>query len=109
MRRVCVLLGSLTVLVASSGTQSPMAAAASQVRLPQQAVASHTAELTAGRALITSYCVTCHNERAKVAGLMLDKMDLTRIGARLLTGTSRHDRRRVRDIETGTHDWSPGR
>jgi cytochrome c5 len=28
------------------------------------------------RALLDQYCVTCHNERAKTAGLMLDKMDL---------------------------------
>src|SRR5437867_10006012 len=27
------------------------------------------------RALIDQYCVTCHNQRAKTAGLMLDKMD----------------------------------
>jgi hypothetical protein len=28
------------------------------------------------RALINQYCVTCHNERAKTAGLMLDKLDI---------------------------------
>src|SRR6059036_3711749 len=27
------------------------------------------------RALIDQYCITCHNQRAKTAGLMLDKMD----------------------------------
>src|SRR6202451_4222046 len=27
-------------------------------------------------ALINQYCVTCHNERAKTAGLMLDKLDI---------------------------------
>jgi len=26
------------------------------------------------RAFLDQYCVTCHNERAKTAGLMLDKM-----------------------------------
>ena len=31
------------------------------------------------RALVTRYCVTCHNERVKTAGLMLDKMDLDRV------------------------------
>src|SRR5437016_11248024 len=29
----------------------------------------------APRPLIDQYCVTCHNQRAKTAGLMLDKMD----------------------------------
>src|SRR6266571_1940847 len=32
------------------------------------------------RSLLDQYCVTCHNERAKTAGLMLDKMDLERVG-----------------------------
>src|ERR1051326_4062945 len=27
------------------------------------------------RAVIDQYCVTCHNQKAKTAGLMLDKMD----------------------------------
>src|SRR6478752_2127495 len=27
------------------------------------------------RSLLDQYCVGCHNEKAKVAGLMLDKMD----------------------------------
>ena len=33
------------------------------------------------RALINQYCVTCHNEKAKTAGLMLDKLDLDNVGA----------------------------
>jgi Protein of unknown function (DUF1592)/Protein of unknown function (DUF1588)/Protein of unknown function (DUF1585)/Protein of unknown function (DUF1587)/Protein of unknown function (DUF1595)/Planctomycete cytochrome C len=32
------------------------------------------------RALINQYCVTCHNERAKTAGLMLDKLDIDHAG-----------------------------
>jgi len=31
-------------------------------------------------ALINQYCVTCHNEKAKTAGLMLDKLDLENVG-----------------------------
>src|SRR4029453_9005593 len=31
------------------------------------------------RALLDQYCVTCHNERAKTAGLTLDKLDLDRV------------------------------
>ena len=31
-------------------------------------------------ALINQYCVTCHNERAKTAGLMLDKLDIDHAG-----------------------------
>src|SRR5688572_9783155 len=33
------------------------------------------------RALIDKYCVTCHNERARVAGLSLAKIDLNNIAA----------------------------
>ena len=32
------------------------------------------------RALINQYCVTCHNEKAKTAGLMLDKLDIDNVG-----------------------------
>ena len=31
---------------------------------------------SAGRALLDKYCVTCHNQRSKTAGLMFDQMDL---------------------------------
>ena len=31
------------------------------------------------RAVLDRYCVTCHNERLKTAGLMLDQMDITNI------------------------------
>jgi len=31
------------------------------------------------RALLDRYCVTCHNEKLKTAGLMLDKMDVARV------------------------------
>ena len=77
MRRVCALLGGLSVLVASSGAQGT---AASQARLQPQRVASPTDDIASKSALITKYCVTCHNERTKAGGLMLDKMDMTRMG-----------------------------
>jgi hypothetical protein len=32
------------------------------------------------RALLDKYCVTCHNEKLKTAGLMLDKTDVEQIG-----------------------------
>ena len=31
------------------------------------------------RAVLDQYCVTCHNEKTKTAGLMLDKMDPARV------------------------------
>src|SRR2546428_333204 len=32
------------------------------------------------RAFLNQYCVTCHNEKAKVAGLMLEKLDIEHAG-----------------------------
>src|SRR5262245_36467270 len=33
------------------------------------------------RALLDRYCVTCHNERLKTAGVMFDKVDINRVDA----------------------------
>src|SRR5215472_18353466 len=33
------------------------------------------------RAVVTQYCISCHNERTKTAGLMLDKLDFTNVAA----------------------------
>src|SRR5215475_12425760 len=52
---LCVVLGSCVVVSAAP----PQASAPSSYR-----------------ALLDQYCVVCHNERAKTAGLMLDKMDV---------------------------------
>ena len=32
-----------------------------------------------GRALLDTYCVTCHNEKSRTAGLMLDRMDVEHV------------------------------
>jgi hypothetical protein len=39
------------------------------------------AQSPAQRALIDQYCVTCHNQKTKTAGLMLDKMDTSHVAA----------------------------
>jgi hypothetical protein len=47
-----------------------------------QAAAQKTATSVAiePRAVINKYCVTCHNERLKTAGLLLDHLDVARVG-----------------------------
>jgi mono/diheme cytochrome c family protein len=54
-----------------------------QTRLPQaSAVPSPQASMpvsSPARALVTKYCVTCHNERTKTANLLLDKADADRV------------------------------
>src|SRR5262245_38320130 len=32
------------------------------------------------RTFLNQYCITCHNEKSKIAGLMLDKMDSDHLG-----------------------------
>jgi cytochrome c5 len=59
-----VLCGCLTFSSTASQQQTPV----------------NSNPAAAYRALLDQYCVTCHNERAKTAGLMLDKMDLERVG-----------------------------
>ena len=44
--------------------------------VPPQASA---APASAQRALLDKYCVTCHNEKTRTAGLMLDKMDVEHV------------------------------
>lgn len=36
---------------------------------------------TPQRAFLDRYCITCHNQRAKTAGLMFDKLDVGNTGA----------------------------
>jgi mono/diheme cytochrome c family protein len=48
----------------ASGLQQPSSRAAAPPIAPE-------------RALVDKYCVTCHNQRAKTAGLMLDTLDLS--------------------------------
>ena len=79
MRQVCVLLGvGLTLLTAESGVRASLATAA---RSPQGPVAALRGRRSSrpGAPSSTQYCVTCHNERTKVGGLELDKIDLARI------------------------------
>jgi mono/diheme cytochrome c family protein len=59
-----------TLVVCAAAAGAAFAAPAQQ---PQMSASS-------GRALVDKYCVGCHNQRARTAGLMLDKMDLTKIG-----------------------------
>ena len=44
------------------------------------AAGGQAADGTAERALLDRYCVTCHNDSLRVAGLALDAADVTRVG-----------------------------
>ncbi len=51
----------------------------SRTAAQQQPSSSPTPALSPQRALINQYCVACHNQRLKTAGLMLDGLDLVEV------------------------------
>src|SRR5215831_2306612 len=65
IRSLCVVLGCC-VVVSAVPAQTPASPSAATASAPY-------------RSLLDQYCVTCHNERAKTAGLMLDKMDVDHV------------------------------
>ena len=44
------------------------------------AASEQPADGAAERVLLNRYCVTCHNDSLRVAGLALDTVDVTRVG-----------------------------
>ena len=54
--------------------------AGSRLRADEEKVSIANRETASQRALLDKYCVTCHNERAKTAGLSLEKVDIGRVG-----------------------------
>jgi len=71
---VCIVW-MLAVCVESSRSVQASAPQAT----PAPALARSTAPVTPARELVTKYCVTCHNERLKTAGLLLDKADADQV------------------------------
>ena len=69
----------------SSGTAPaarPAAAAPAPARVPSPVAARATATLPpADPGLVKQYCATCHNERVKVAGLVLDPAGVDHVGS----------------------------
>ena len=51
-----------------------------QTAVPQQSSSVPAPSVSPQRALIDQYCVGCHNQKLKTAGLMLDALDITRVG-----------------------------
>ena len=72
---LAMLAFGVTALVRAErqGAPSP-----SPAKAPLQAAASPAAE---HRALLDQYCVTCHNQRVKAAGLTLDTLDAGDLGS----------------------------
>ena len=74
------------VVAAAGGPAHLRAAASSPAGPPQQQTASPGAyEPARVRTLLDRYCVTCHNDRLRTAGLTLDALDAGRVGAHAAT------------------------
>lgn len=68
------LVAFVALMVAVSATASSRATV-----VAAQAPAAQSSAPIAPRALLDTYCVTCHNQRTKTAGLMFDTMDLAQL------------------------------
>src|SRR5262245_16643876 len=77
MTRACRVFGLAAGLLAAAATSSITAQAGG----PPPAGAQAAAAATPSRELLDKYCVTCHNERLKTGGLMLDKVDVADVKA----------------------------
>jgi cytochrome c551/c552 len=53
---------------------------AAQTASPQASLPTKVADPAGERALLNQYCVTCHNQKLKTAGLELDKLDTAHVG-----------------------------
>ena len=81
MRRTvtaCVCIAWMAA-VCVEGSRSVQASAPQTTPAPPLARSTAPATPTPARALVSKYCVTCHNERLKTAGLLLDKADADQV------------------------------
>jgi hypothetical protein len=63
-----------------SGGLAAVFAVIAHGQTPTQSAPLIKPPLITQRAVLDQYCVTCHNQKLKTAGLQLDKMDLARVG-----------------------------
>ena len=74
-------LAGLLGLAVASGFQPPAHTAAPPGPPPGAAGEQAPAPAPPARELFDRYCVTCHNERLRTAGLLLDRLDVSRVRA----------------------------
>ena len=74
-------LAGLVGLAVAASFQPPASAAASPGPPPGAAGRQAPAPEPPSRELFDRYCVTCHNERLRTAGLLLDRLDVSRVHA----------------------------
>jgi mono/diheme cytochrome c family protein len=69
----------LLVAAVSIGTLSASHADVATLSAAQAPAAAQSSGPLAPRALLDTYCVTCHNQRTKTAGITFDTMDLAKL------------------------------
>src|SRR5260221_7595001 len=72
--RITLAVTILSAFTAAIGTHA--SARATQAPSPADASSANPSP-----ALLTTYCISCHNQRVRTAGLSLDDVDVTHIGA----------------------------
>src|SRR4029450_12336202 len=73
------LLVALTALIATSGVSKAEHLLASAIPEPRPIQTRSPASTSASRGPGGKYCVPCHNQRSKTAGLMLDTANLDQV------------------------------
>jgi hypothetical protein len=70
---ICVLFVTGWIVVALTGVQTPAAQTQPGPAIPTK--------LLAAREVLDKYCIACHNQKLRTAGLALDSFDVTKPGA----------------------------
>ncbi|MEQ1728773.1 MAG: DUF1592 domain-containing protein [Vicinamibacterales bacterium] len=78
---VAALSGAPTGLVAGAPVPAATIASAAQAPAPAPVAPAPATSRTPRQTTVQRYCVTCHNQRMKTAGLMLDTLDVEHPGA----------------------------
>jgi mono/diheme cytochrome c family protein len=77
MTRTLIAFLAGWIVVIGAVARQPQAAFSPQAGVAIAGSASSPQAAAPARALVDKYCVTCHNQRTKSAGLVLDTVDLT--------------------------------
>src|SRR3989475_7582896 len=72
-------VGVLSMAIASAQSSAPVRTASAVATAPA-AASQAPADPAAQRAIVNQYCVPCHNARLKTANLLLDEVDLAKLG-----------------------------
>src|ERR1700751_244986 len=79
MRPFSLIKNSFLVLILAAAQMPSAVAQTPAPIIHPRATRAPEPEPANWRAMFDKYCVTCHNERSKTGGLMLDRIDVARV------------------------------